>query len=578
MRKYIYLTIVVLFTFSVSLNAQEIEILSFFDKFEVGTPAKVETILPKTERISSRHRGNITANISPDIPDSMRICIDVAVSNWESYLDNDAMIVLDFAYEDLAGDYDIGTDVIYLTDQENQTLYPLCLAKFLGLYDQKEDLDGTIYINKQTKWDCGYSNQIKSGTNNLTYAIFRSIAHIVGFGSSVRDRGGSQGITFESIYGYSVFDRLVFTSTRRLEEIPNSRRENQELKDFCLSNLGIVYALKNNAAYQLYAPSTGFESYQSLQYFNDKNSLMSYDLQSGEKFLRVDDRTLEVLHVIGWVTREPANVKIVAEGLSDDGIGSASQSYNLKVENYSSYSIGQPRWIYTLPLKNGGEEIVATSNSSTFTIPVIESLDKYIINVDGDINGLITFKCIMDEKEVVVRYNITLELKPKIISYSEIIKTINKTNTAYSVDFTVHYRGKDYIDVGVIEEYSSILKMEIFREPYVAHVHRGSINVDNYAWLVLRVDNQYGRDEVVITLENLVNSSNEGYNFDLTGNSQIPRELMNASFIKVYTKEGKYIMQIVGADDLYKLDKEIYILQLYGDDGICFKTTKYIKM
>lgn len=576
MRKYIYLTIIVLFTFSMVLNAQEIETLSFFDKFEVGTPVKVETILPKTERVSSEHRGNITANISPDIPDSMRICIDVAVSNWQNYLDNDATIVLDFAYEDLAGDYDIGTDVIYLTDKENQMLYPQCLAKYLGLHSQKDDLDGVIHINRHTTWDCGYSNEIESGTNNLTYAIFRSIAHVVGFGSSVRDKGGSRGITFESVYEYSVFDRLVFTSTKKMEEVPNSKRENQELRDFCLSNSGVVYALKNDAAYQLYAPSTGFEPYRSLQYFNDKNSLMSYDLQSGEKFLRVDDRTLEILHAMGWGTREQPSVKIVAEGLSDDGIGSASQSYNFKVENYSSYPISKSQWTYTLPLKGGGEEIVATSNDVIFTIPVIENLDKYDINVDGDISGLITFKCTMDEREVIARYNITLELKPQIISYSDIVKTIDETNTVYSIDFTVHYRGKDYIRVGVIEEYSSILKMETIKEPYVAHVHRSSINIDDYAWVVLRVENQYGRDEVVITLENLINSSNAGNN--LTGNSQIPHEFTNASFIKVYTKDGRYIMQTVGTDDLYKLDKDIYILQFYDNDGVCFKATKYMKM
>ena len=576
MRKHIYLTIIVLFTFSMVLNAQEIETLSFFDKFEVGTPVKVETILPKTERVSSEHRGNITANISPDIPDSMRICIDVAVSNWQNYLDNDATIVLDFAYEDLAGDYDIGTDVIYLTDKENQTIYPQCLAKYLGLYRKKDDLDGIIHINRHTKWDCGYSNKIKYGVNNLTYAIFRSIAHVVGFGSSVRDRGGSRGITFYSTDGYSVFDRLVFTSTKRLKEVPNSKRENQELTDFCLSNFGIVYALKNDAAYQLYAPSTGFEPYRSLQYFNDKNSLMSYDLQSGEKFLQVDDRTLEVLHDMGWGIRERSNIKIISEGLSDNGIASAYESYDFKVENNSGYPISQLQWMYTLLLKDGGEEEVSTSNNDTFTIPAIVDFNKYAINVDGDISGQITLKCVINEKEVIAVYNVTLELKPQIISYSEIIKSVNETNTTYSIDFTVHYVGRNYLRVGVREDYSPFLEIETVEEPYFAHVHKSGINTFDYAWVILSVENQYGEDEVIITLENLIDSSYAESN--LIGHKQIPREFANASFIKVYTKEGKYITQVTEVSNLNKLNKDIYILQFYDGNGICFKTTKYMKM
>lgn len=577
MRTNVYLMSFVLFSFIASLNAQEIETLSFFDKFDSSTnPIKVETILPKAERISSKHRGEISTNISPDIPDSMRICIDVAVSNWQNYLDNDVEIVLNLEYEDIGGDYDIGTEVLYWTDMANQTIYPQCLAKYLGLYIDMGKVDGIIHINKNTTWDCGYSNVVTPGTNNLTYAIFRSIAHVLGFGSSVRDRGGSRGITFESTYGYSVFDKLVFTPTKRLDEVPNTKRENQELKNFCLSNSGTVYALKSDTEYQLYAPSTGFEPYRSLQYFKNKNSLMSYDLQSGEKYLRIDNRTLEVLHAIGWNIREELNLKIISEGISDNGIASAYDAYNFVIENYSGYSIDQPQWTYTLPLKDGGEEIVANSNSATFTIPVVKDLNKYKINVDGDISGLITFRCVIDGKEVITLYNITLELKPQIISYSEIKKKINDTNTAYSIDFTVHYRGKDYLSVGVREEYSSILKMETIKEPYVAHVHRSSINIDDYAWVVIRVENQYGKDEVIITLENLINSSKVDHK--LIGSTHIPREFTNASYVKVFTKEGKYIMQTNRIEDLDKLDNNIYVLQFCDTYGACIKTTKYLKM
>lgn len=573
MRNFSTCTLLLL-TIVTSLQAQQIETFTFFDKFDVSiTPSKIETILPKSERLNSKHRANIIANISADMPDSMQVCINVAVANWRSYLDNNATVVLNFKYDDIVDDYDVGTEVLYYIDANKKTVYPQCLAKYMGICTSLNDLDAVVHINKNTIWDCGYNSKIISGTNNLTYAIFRSITHALGFGSSVRNRGGSKGITFFSPLGYSVFDRLVFTPSVKLEEIPNTSRENKELKDFSLSNSGIVYVLKDKVEYQLYAPSEGFEAYRSLQYFNDKNSLMSYDLQSGEKFLRVDNRTLDVLHAMGWNIQEPSRIKIIGEGVGDDGIVSAYERCNFKIENDSDYPISQPQWTYTLPLKEGGEAVIETSQSLTYSIPVIESHDRYMINVDGDIGGLLTFKCTVDGKEVIALYNITLELKPKIVSYSEIVKTINNTGTAYSVDFTVRYTGCDYLRVGMQEEYSPSLIMETIEEPYVAHVHIGSINIFNYAWVILNAKNSYGEEEVIITLENLRSGS---MNDNITEVPQLSDDLIKAAFIKVYNKEGQFLVQINRLEELMGLNKSVYILQFYNEDGICFKNTKYI--
>ena len=115
--------------------------------------------------------------------------------------------------------------------------------------------------------------------------------------------------------------------------------------------------------------------------------------------------------------------------------------------------------------------------------------------------------------------------------------------------------------------------METFKEPYVAHVHRSSINIDNYAWLVLRVDNQYGRDEVVITLEKL--DGDTGISDNRMGESS--GELSDAFAVKVYSKAGKYIMEIRDMDELGSLTPDIYILRLYNDKGFCYKTIKYAK-
>ena len=273
----------------------------------------------------------------------------------------------------------------------------------------------------------------------------------------------------------------------------------------------------------------------------------------------------------GREIHEQSGLKIVCERIEEDGFASAYESYSFSIENNTDHSITEPQWTYTLPLKGGGEFIIATSPNDIFTIPIVESKDLYDIDVDHCISGRIVFRGIIDGEEAIVSYNIMLDLKPHIISYSEIIKTVNETNTAYSIDFTVRYVGSDFLEVGVREEYSPFLEIQTIEEPFVAHVRRSGINTFDCAWVWLHVYNEYGEDEITITLKNLIGDS------DITGVQTIHSDFVNASVIKIYTKEGKYMMQITDWDNLKELNQEIYILQLCNKDGIPFKTIKYLK-
>lgn len=281
--------------------------------------------------------------------------------------------------------------------------------------------------------------------------------------------------------------------------------------------------------------------------------------------LPINSRFSEISPV-GREIQEQSGLKIVCGRIEEDGFASAYESYNFSIENNTNHSISEPQWTYTLPLKSGGETIIATSQNDIFTIPIVESKDLYDIDTDHCISGKILFSCIIDGEESVASYNIMLDLKPHIISYSEIIKTANETNTTYSIDFTVRYVGSDFLEVGVREEYSPFLEIQTIEEPLVAHVRRSGINTFDCAWVWLHVYNEYGEDEVIITLES-----------DITGIQTIHSDFVNASVIKIYTKEGKYMMQITNWDDLKELNQEIYILQLCNKEGIPFKTIKYLK-
>ena len=280
--------------------------------------------------------------------------------------------------------------------------------------------------------------------------------------------------------------------------------------------------------------------------------------------LPINSRFSEI-SLVGREIQEQSGLKIVCERIEEDGFASAYESYSFSINN-TNHSISEPQWAYTLPLKGGGEAIIATSQNDIFTIPIVESKDLYDIDADHCISGKIVFSCFIDGEESVASYNIMLDLKPHIISYSEIIKTVNETNTAYNIDFTVRYVGSDFLRVGVREEYSPSLIMQTIEEPLVAHVRRSGINAFNYAWVWLHVYNEYGEDEVIITLES-----------DITGIQTIHSDFVNASVIRIYTKEGKYMMQITDWDDLKELNQEIYILRLCNKEGIPFKTIKYLK-
>ena len=142
--------------------------------------------------------------------------------------------------------------------------------------------------------------------------------------------------------------------------------------------------------------------------------------------------------------QEQSGLKIVCERIEEDGFVSAYESYSFSIENNTVHSISELQWTYILPLKGGGEAIIATSQNDIFTIPVVENKDEYDIDADHCISGRIVFRGIIDGEESIVSYNIMLDLKPHIISYSEIIKTVNETNTAYNIDFTVRYVGSDF--------------------------------------------------------------------------------------------------------------------------------------
>ena len=552
---------------STHLQAQEIEIISYEDKFINSTsPTIITPPISKTKRLNSQNRGHIFFDATL-LPDSMKRCIEVATQTWESYLSNTDTIYLQFKLDNLENTVDTKTDVAYFYTKKAPNVYPYCLARHNRLMCGRTSTgyDAIITLNKNNNWDCGFSSEINPNTKNLTSALLRSIATSIGFGSSVGVRS-SNNIDFRSHRGYSPFDRLVHSSNKYLDEM--QLIDDPNLVSFITSN--DLYVLDGKSPeYKLYAPAK-FENFNSLQYFENTGALMSYGLKNGEKTLQIDSRTINVIRKIGWEVKEPTSIKIIGDNVPESGITSAYESYKFHIENNTGSSISQPHWTFELPLNSGDIAIVAESSNLTFTIPSISNEELYKKSIDGDINGLITFSGTVNGKRVIQIYNIYLELKPAIFFISEPTITYNKEKRIYYADFIVQYRGADYLHLSIEEDLVPTILNEYVYEPYQAHIHVGPLNDYHEAWIDIQATNNYGKTLQTITLEKISKHLSDPIN------TWTKKTFKEFDYYDVYDLEGKIVRKKCLEDNIQDLSNGFYLMKCYRENQY-IETKKIIK-
>lgn len=579
MRNILKTIIYSLLTFFITgkLYAQETEMLVFAEKFTKSSSAStVQPILPKTERLSSSQRGCIEMIMGDDVPDSVKVCANVAAELWQSYLNNKYPIRLNVSYLDLDSDNDIEIEVAY--HPASDTYYPTSLYSFLyneDLNDPNTSPDALIYINKRMQWDCSHNKEINASTRNLTYAMMRAIAVSLGFGSSVTQKTihGEDIIAFGKSEGHSVFDNLIFSSQGKyLKDITNiGNRQNSELTNYVQPDQGAnLYALKQDEKHKLYAPEN-FEIYKSLVYLDNKESLMHYDLKTGTKQFRVDATTVELLDAIGWGINTPDEVEIVGEGIDDTGLASAYESHTFTLQNHNGGTITDALWTYTLPLQNGKDTVISqASNVLPFNIEAIDSEDKYRINVNGDISGKIIFTGKINGKEVEDIFNLSLELKPRIKTVNIIKKESNAPLDSYNLYYTVEYVGSDHLFIQIEEEYGTGASSKFVYEPFFAHVVSKYIIAPFYNWIDITVENEYGKDIYTIELPPYTESNTKTLPINQ------PEVKSRYAYIEVFDEQGRKITRIENLNELRMQKQGLYILKFYKDTT-CVKTTKYLK-
>lgn len=339
----------------------------------------------------------------------------------------------------------------------------------------------------------------------------------------------------------------------------------------------VSYIGKNSPLYEL--EKSLAQDLSELSYLKDGNSLMPSTPRIGSYYLTVDTPTPPVLKSIGWNINDPSKIEIVCDDASDNGIMSAYTQHSFHVISTMLSSITSPQWKLTLPLSDGNdEEIFLNDGGLSCTVPTIKDENKYNVNINGDIYGILDFSCTLNGCEIhAASYRLSLELKPRI-EYVKIYKIVQHPELqTYDVFFEAKYMGADYITIDIEEEYGSWLRTKTIYEPYLTNGICEQITAPYQAWISFSVRNNYGVDTYTVEL----GPYGEVINTDIfnPGNSQIAdiRDQKQVKYIEVYDINGAFIDTFNSISDLNaNLRKGVYILKEVYSSGI-ITTKKYVK-
>lgn len=557
-------TITVLIAIVLSANmqsfSQDITTVTFEDVCDYSRSNIALSETSKVKRVKSTGGGKINIEYVGDMPDSLKMAIDIAADVWRDYMNTGDTLNLRVAFSEIDG-ADISTDVIYISNPDNGINYPKALYRkmFPDTYSQYEtgliSYDAILNVNSTIDWSVGTENS--DDDKKLVFAALQGIGKCLGYGTTLQYDRRKENIKFLFANGYSVFEDLVFSEDgSRLADLTNNDR--QELNDFAQQETGYVYALKRDNAYKLYAPEV-FDEHKSLKSSCDPSSIM-YHGDLGNVDLSVDRTTLDLLSEIGWDFGMTGLVEIVCDELGTSGIGSAYESYTFTLN--TSLSFSSHEWHYILPIKGGGTEDVASSTSGTsFTIPTINEEDKYERTIEGDIRGTVSFTgYTQDGTKYTAYYNVTLELRPHIISANVVSITPCSYDETYNdVVVEVYYTGSHYLHLSLESEYSPSVDAKFSNTPYYARIMFTDVDSWGYAKINIIARNDYGSDTAMIEIPSSINYA--------TYNALSIEEILHSSdyTVEAYSINGFFLGKINNLEELNEKGEKLLILKVHSD-------------
>jgi len=235
----------------------------------------VETVVEgETYELRSR-QGNILATVpvSPYMTIGVEHCLMMAMDVWEEQLNIKEPVRFEVTFnENMSPDVEIQTTVEYALDR-NRNCAPLNLLNQIEF--QRKDEVTTIDINAYVYWNSSWANELEFGYDNLTTALTRHLAHILGFGTSIVQSG--TGINFANPNTASLFDNLIVNADNLSLGSLAGFGSSEAIEAFLVQDL---YLNLPGGKQRLYSNSQGFVLYRSGCYFSlEKDNLMNYPYQ-----------------------------------------------------------------------------------------------------------------------------------------------------------------------------------------------------------------------------------------------------------------------------------------------------------
>lgn len=570
------------FFYPMEVASQETIAIEHIESFsETSEPNGMSLpIAKKEDRLKSGSRLTFQILYDENVPDTVVKCLQVAADIWRSCLNINAnhAITLQLAWEDLPNNEDIKNNVQYVIGK-NYNLIPSSLYYSVKSNEKNNrPFDAKITINKNLNWDCGYNVENKAGVRNLSYAMLRSIAVALGFGSTLTlaKYNSEPVVKFQHSQGHSLFENMLVSEQGIwLKDQSNTgKKQNPKILDFCTGVYGDVYisGMHTPSQYKMYTPAS-YEDNKSLMYLDNKQSLMHYSLDKQTKKLQIDTLTTNVLNKMGWDIAVPnSDFQIIGEGIAESGVTSAYTAHSFHVEGNGKENIKDARWYFYLPSVSGSDSLQKSAEGTlAFNINAISDPDNFVNNVSGDIYGQILFSGTINGIKINLQYNVTLELKPSISSVS-VVKRKNDNNDSYDAICKVDYKGADYLYVS-LEEYGSSLRSQFVREPYLAHFVCSNITSPYYAWIDIKVENKYGSEVYTVELPPYYSENNKSKRKSTAANRLSDKDYTR---IKIWDIKGHCVKTVKERKDIGLLESGIYILEYYQGNAV-IKTSKLSK-
>lgn len=140
--------------------SQDIVTVTFEDVCDYSHSNMALSETSKVKRVKSTGGGKINIEYVDNMPDSLKMAIDIAADVWRDYMNTGDTLNLRVAFSEIDG-ADISTDVIYRTNLDNGINYPQALYRkmFPDTSSQQGtgviNYDAILNVNSTTDWCVG---------------------------------------------------------------------------------------------------------------------------------------------------------------------------------------------------------------------------------------------------------------------------------------------------------------------------------------------------------------------------------------------------------------------------------------